>query len=235
MIAHAHFWRVGGYGAALRPRPLRLQASPGRLHSVPFAAIPSTKGKGTIEKNCLDRQLRLLVDSLAERVLCATLAFFTLVTSAVPVVFVSLSLSQSRSTTKRPQPYFTSTSSRHKRSNPGRGLQTKAQRTRKARRETRTPRQAKHQPRAKKQSSSIAQYELNMASFALFPLHASLSTSIRTLPLIKHVLRITMFLPRASSVSLTATRFKQLQSTRPRSDGNSNDDVARYLCGGAHS
>ena len=74
------------YGAARQPEPLRLQASrgkatdasasvplPRRLHLVPFAAIPSKKGKGTLEKNCLDRQLRLLVDSfLAERVLCAT-------------------------------------------------------------------------------------------------------------------------------------------------------------------
>ena len=50
------------------------------------------KNKGILDENCLDRQLRLLVDSLlAEHVLCATLALFTLVTSALPVVFVSLS------------------------------------------------------------------------------------------------------------------------------------------------
>ena len=66
VIAHVVLWHLAGYGAALQPHPLRLPASrgkttgarasvplPRRLHPVPFAAIPSKKGKGTLEKIAL--------------------------------------------------------------------------------------------------------------------------------------------------------------------------------------
>ena len=114
------------YGAASQPEPLRLQASrgaiqatdasasvpqPRRLHPVPFAAIPSKKGKGTLEKNCLIgsfaflwtlsllsascvRQMptvRLVAASLPHGAPSQPADLFALVTSALPVVFVCLS------------------------------------------------------------------------------------------------------------------------------------------------